>query len=265
MEETLIWVIGLAIEILLVAIVVLTVLLRRSRKAQQLLAQRADDEQLPTDHVVAAPDAVDLPAEVPAPPSAQIETPAEPLAVEDDLINTSPADAPQIELSEFEDDFSVAAEASVTNDLDQLLVTIDNANLDDSVERLQQRLEASNQSLQRLASELPQQDHMEVASLQSNLQEMSKEIDSLQHSNAQLKHDLRGQTRALEETAAMERQQKEMVLQHAKKLRGDIATLRDKLKDSQGDVIRLETEKKALAAEFAELNKEYERIYSIHK
>jgi hypothetical protein len=63
----------------------------------------------------------------------------------------------------------------------------------------------------------------------------------------------------------MERQQKEMVLQHAKKLRGDIATLRDKLKDSQGDVIRLETEKKALAAEFAELNKEYERIYSIHK
>lgn len=63
-------------------------------------------------------------------------------------------------------------------------------------------------------------------------------------------------------TVAERSESKERVLQHAQKLRGDIVTLRDRLKGSEGDVQRLQAEKAALAAEYEALNKEYERIYA---
>lgn len=235
MEETLIWVAGLIAEILLVVAAVLAVLLRRSRGAQQqLLARLADQEK----HSAEA-------AEIPAEASAHVPV------------------APAVEAAS-----SKTTDVSVTSEFDDLRESIDNARLDESVERLRQRLGATNQSLQRLASGLqqestsPGQSHPEIASLQVNLEEVTTEVDSLQQSNAQLQQGLRDQTQAMEQAASERREKQERVLQHAKKLRGDIATLRDKLKHSEGDVQRLHSEKEALATEHAALNREYERIYA---
>jgi predicted nucleic acid-binding Zn-ribbon protein len=91
---------------------------------------------------------------------------------------------------------------------------------------------------------------------------MTTEVDALQQSNAQLQQDLRSKTDALEQTAVEKREFQARVLQHAKKLRSDIATLRDRFKDSQEDVQRLQSEKAALATEYEALNKEYERVYA---
>jgi DNA repair exonuclease SbcCD ATPase subunit len=285
MEETIIWVTGLIAEILLVVTVVLAVRLRRSRKAQQqLLARLADQEKHSAEHIVAAEIPSEIPGELHDAPVIEIELPQDELAavdaieigipavqapaVEAAMAETLPVDEPQIDPSIEAELPPKTTDASVANEFDQLLASIDDAKLDEPVERLQQRLEATGQSLQRLASELQLestgsvQAHIEFASLQVNLQEMTKDVDSLQQSNAQLKHDLRGKTRAMERTAAEARESREIVLQHARKLRGDIVALRDKLKNSEGDVQRLQSEKEALATEYAALNKEYERIYS---
>ena len=236
MEETMIWVTGLIAEILLVGAAVFAVV-RRSRKSrQQLLAQLASQEKHPEEPVATEISAA-TPGEIPDAPSAKIE------------------------LSEIEAEPSAATDTPVTNEFDQLLVSLDNAKLDESVGRLRQGLEATTRSLQRLASDLQQnptssgQGHPEVESLQMNVLEMTQEVDSLQQSNAQLQQDLRLKAQAMELTAAKGRDHEEMVLQNAKKLR-------DKLKDSESDVRRLQSEKEALAREFAVLNKEYERIYS---
>ncbi len=249
MEETLIWATGLIAEILLAITVALAVLLRRSRKAQrQLVAQLADREKHTAEHV-------DL-----AETSKEIHDAPE---IESRASEPSDFEAPETKTGPVQ-----TTSASLGNEFAQLLASIDNADLDGPAQRLQQRLEASTQSLQRLASELQQelpgseQGRVEFASLQVNLQEMTAEVGSLQQNNAQLQQDLRSKTKVMERTVAEAREQTEMVLQHARKLRGDISTLRDKLKGSEGDVQRLQTEKDALATEYAALNKEYERIYS---
>jgi DNA repair exonuclease SbcCD ATPase subunit len=285
-EETVIWVTGLIAEILLAVTVLLAVRLRRSRKVQQqLLIRLADQEKHPAARVVAAEIPSETSAEVRDTPVIEIELPQDESvvveAIELDLpaaqaapaigaamVEALPLDAPQIDPLEITAEPPKTTDASVTNAFDQLLASIDDAELDEPVERLQQRLQATGQSLQRLAAELQLestgsvQGYIEFASLQANLQEMTKDVDSLQQSNAQLKQDLRGKTQAMERTAAEARENREIVLQHAKKLRGDIVMLRDKLKNSEGDVQRLQSEKEALAAEYAALNKEYERIYS---
>jgi archaellum component FlaC len=102
--------------------------------------------------------------------------------------------------------------------------------LDTSTERLQQRLDVTNESLQRLEAGLEQGAHPEIATLKDNLQGMTSEIDSLQQNSA--------------------------------KLRSDMTTLRDKLRHSEIDVQKLQTEKEALAAEYAALSQEYERVYA---
>jgi predicted nucleic acid-binding Zn-ribbon protein len=254
---------------------VFAVLLRRSRKAQQqLLARLADQEKHPAESIVATETPVETPGEVPDAPwaeidLAEIEVPAvEAPAVESAMVEAPPIDAPEIEPAEIEAELFGTTDASVTSELDQLRESIDNAKLDESVARLQQRLGTTSQSLQRLASEFQQQSttpgqgHPEIASLQLNLLEMTTEVDSLLQSNALLQQDLRDKTQAIQQTAAQRHDHQERVLQHAKKLRGGIATLRDKLKDSEGDVQRLQSEKEALATEYAALNKEYERIYA---
>lgn len=269
MEETLIWVAGLIAEILLVSTVVLAVLLWRSRKArQQLLAQLANQQNAPAQQVVVAGIPAETVAEKPTAPSSEIGIPAvEASAVETEKIDALPLDALQAEPSEIEAEPAITTDAALTLEFDQLLVSIDNAGLDESVERLHRRLEASTQSLQRLSSALAQEPPdseqcVEVASLQVNLHEMTTEVDSLQQSNTQLQQDLRSKTKDLEQTAAQARDHTERVLQHARKLRSDIATLRDKLKNSAGDVQRLQAEKAALATEFDALNKEYARVYA---
>lgn len=266
MEETLIWVAGLIVEVLLVLTVVLAVLLQRSRKAQrQLLARLADHGKDPAQSIRAA----EIPGSA-APEPVETETRA---VVAAPVMATAPVDAStvdalQVELSEFDADLARPAEAPPTNEFDELRVSIDNAKLDETVYRLQQRLDATNQSLQRIALEMQQdpagagQAHVEIASLQFNLQEMTSEVDSLQQRNVQLQQDLRDKAQAMEQTAVERHSTKEKVLQHAKRMRGDIATLRNKLQDSEGDVQRLQSEKEALSSEFAALNREYERIYA---
>ena len=256
MEETMIWGAGLVAEILLAAIVVFVVLLRRSRKAQRkLLAQLANHEIPPAEHVV---------AEIPV----VVEISEAAVTSAEVAVEPPPVDAPQIAPLQVEAELPKATDAAATTDFDQLLKSIDNTGLDESVKRLQQRLEATTQSLQRLSPELLQaltsseQGDAEFASLQLNIQEITQEVDSLQQSNAQLQQDLRQKTQALEQTAAARREHEELVVQHAKKLRGDVVKLRDKLKNSEGDVERLQSEKEALAAEYAALSREYERIYS---
>jgi chromosome segregation ATPase len=108
--------------------------------------------------------------------------------------------------------------------------------LEASTERLQRRVEVTNESLQRLEVDL-QQDanvdvaaHPEIATLKGNLQEMTSEIGSLHESSIKLRHDM--------------------------------TAMRDKLRDSEIDVQKLQTEKEALAAEYTALSQEYERIYA---
>jgi chromosome segregation ATPase len=130
-----------------------------------------------------------------------------------------------------------------TNESKQPSEIVDNAALDESSERLQQRLDATNQSLQRLEVDLQQDpagagaNHPELEVMKDNLQAMSSDVGSLQESSAKLQHQ-------------------------AKELRRDVTALRDKLKDSETDVQKLQAEKEALGAEFAALNREYERIYA---
>jgi len=101
----------------------------------------------------------------------------------------------------------------------------------ESTERLQQRLDVTNESLQRLEAGLQQgAAHPGIAALKDNLQGLTSEIDTLQQNSA--------------------------------KLRGDMTALRDKLRHSEIDVQKLQTEKEALAAEYAALSQEYERVYA---
>ena len=317
MEETVIWVAGLVVEVLLVATIVLAMLLRRARRTQrQLLAQLAERKEQPAQDVTATQTAAEVleqtfpeePTETPEPASPEIETPQaesaaieptvlEPTVIEPTLIEpnaeafgevevaaalpteeppreepmieaplpqtTTPAiETLEVEFSDGEPGLPRAADLSLATEFDQLMVGIDSAKLNESVERLQQRMDATTRSLQRFASADGEQSRPEVASLQLNLKEMSEDVDLLQHSNAQLQHDLQRRTQAMERAASKAHDNMEMVLQHAQKLRGDIATLRDKLQNSDSDVQRLQTEKEALAAEYEALNKEYEQIYS---
>jgi chromosome segregation ATPase len=108
--------------------------------------------------------------------------------------------------------------------------------LAESTERLQHRVDLTNESLQRLELDLQQDGnadiaaHPEIATLKDNLQEMTSEIGSLHESSVKLRHDM--------------------------------TALRDRLRDSEIDVQKLQTEKEALAAEYASLSQEYERIYA---
>lgn len=283
MTETLIWVGGLAIEVLIVASAVLAVLLRRSRKAQQqLLTQLAEKEKSAIDAVTA-----EAPIEAPKPvsdestaeiESVEIETvevdqvEIEKAAVEAREIATSllePSfDADQTELADDVGKSTKTTEASTASEFEQLRKIVDNANLDKSTERLQQRLDVTNDSLQRLALDLeldpagPGTIHPEIETIQGNLQKMTSEVDRLQESSAQLQRDLRDKTHAIEQTFAEKHEITERELHQAKKLRRDMTALRDKLKSSESDVQKLQTEKEVLAAEYAALNSEYERIYA---
>lgn len=237
MAETLIWVGGLVVEALIVAAAVLTVLLRRSRKAQQqLLAQLAERENT-ADEIVTAP----------------LEPPI-------DAVQTGHPDAVA--------EPAKTAEVSTGSEFDRLREIVNNANLDKSTERLQQRLDLTNDSLQRLALDLEQDPtasgtaHLEIATIQGNLKEMTSEVGSLQDSSARLQRSVRDKTHVIEQTFSEQRAITERELHQAKELRRDMTALRDKLKSSEGDVQKLQTEKQALAAEYAELNREYERIYA---
>jgi DNA repair exonuclease SbcCD ATPase subunit len=301
MEETVIWVGGLAIEALLVTAIVLALLLRRSRKAQQQLSARLAGLQGPADHAPptlpteSAQAIGQTAAQTSEPPRADIDTsPAEPApidvsdaaileaqAAERAMLGTSAADEPLAADHAFEPsppevpgadevaqagvsdpDLPQPSELALQSEFDQLLLTVDSARLDESVQRLQQRLDETTESLQRLASLGDGETSPEVATLQHNLKGMTEDVVSLQQSNTQLQHDLKRKTEAMEHAAAKARDNTEIVLQHARKLRGDIASLREKLQSSDADVQRLQAEKESLAAEYEALNKEYEQIYS---
>ena len=278
MAETLIWVGGLVVEALIVAAAVLIVLLRRSRKAQQqLLAQLAERENT-ADEFVTAKVRAEAPKQTAAEAVAEIQ-PAqidpvekEKAAVEAIKIGTAPheppIDAVQTERPDAVAEPAKTAEVSTGSEIDRLREIVNNANLDKSTERLQQRLDLTNDSLQRLALDLEQDPtasgtaHLEIATIQGNLQEMMSEVGSLQDSSARLQRSVRDKTHIIEQTFAEQRAITERELHQAKELRRDMTALRDKLKSSEGDVQKLQTEKQALAAEYAELNREYERIYA---
>lgn len=276
-EETLIWVGGLVIEGLAVTAAVLAVLLRRSRKAQQqLLAQLAGKAE-------SADEAT--PVEIPT--EASERTPEAPVAAieigEIDQVEQEKAAAeahdsatsllePTIDEVQTVQADAVAAPATATDastaaEFDQLFEIVDNAGLDESTERLQQRLEVTNQSLQRLEVDLQEDPgaaaaHPDIETLKGNLQEITSEVGSLQESSARLQQDLRDKTLAIEQSFAERHEITERELHQAKKLRREMTALRDKLRLSESDVQKLQEEKQVLAAEYAALNQEYERIYA---
>lgn len=264
MEATLIWVGGLVVEALLIATAVLAVLLRRSHKArQQLTAQLADLQTSPAETGVVSTEAPELL------PEASSEVPPEVPAVEIPvLLDPAPVEARPIEIADTDDEPARASDAAIRSEFDELREIIDNARLDESTDRLQQRLNATQESLQRLAIDIerestePGERHLDIAPLQHNLQEMTSEIDSLQQNNAQLQQDLRNKAQDMEKSIAEKQENTDRVLHHAKKLRKDMTMLREKLKNRESDVQQLQTANEALAAEYAALNKEYERIYT---
>jgi chromosome segregation ATPase len=151
---------------------------------------------------------------------AQRETKAAPAAETAVAVEARPAAEPTVAIEIAESDWIDGDKDAATP-----------AQLDASTGRLQQRLEVTNESLQRLEAGLQQgAAHPEMATLKDNLQGMTSEIDSLQQNSA--------------------------------KLRSDMTTLRDKLRHSEIDVQKLQAEKDALAAEYAALSQEYERVYA---
>ncbi|MET0534689.1 MAG: hypothetical protein ABW171_10740 [Steroidobacter sp.] len=263
MEETLIWVGGLLIEALLIATAALIVMLRRSHKErQQLLAQLAGKETHSAEAAV-------IPAEA---PEETLEAPA--AKIEPAAIAPVETEAPAVEIPvlldaqpDAEDDPAKAVDTSITSEFEQLREIIDNAQLSESTERLQQRLDATHQSLERLAVDLDQESdtgerRLNIEPLRHNLKEMTTEVDSLQQNNAQLQHDLRHKAQDMEKTIAEKQENTDRVLHHAKKLRRDMSMLRDKLKNRESDVQQLQTANEALGAEYSALMKEYERIYN---
>jgi hypothetical protein len=278
MAETLIWVGGLVIEALIVAAAVLTALLRRSRKAQQqLLARLAEMENMAAEFVTAkvrteAPKQTSAEAVAEIQPAQIDPVEKEKAAVEAVEIGTvplePPIDAVRTERPDAVAEPAMTAEVSTGSEFDRLREIVNNANLDKSTERLQQRLDLTNDSLQRLALDLEQDPtasgtaHLEIATIQSNLQELTSEVGSLQDSSARLQQSVRDKTHVIEQTFVEQRAITERELHQAKELRRDMTALLDKLKSSEGDVQKLQAEKQALAAEYAELNREYERIYA---
>jgi archaellum component FlaC len=191
--ETLLWLGGLAIEVLVVVAVVLAVLLRRSQQARHL---PADD--------------------------AQAQPVAEPVSAE-------PVVAIEIASSDWIDGEEGAAASSVAS-----VESAGNAQLNASTDRLRQQLDVTNESLRRLEGDLGQDPSgagaAHLATLKGNLQDMHSEIDSLRKSSA--------------------------------KLRQDMSVMRDKLRHSEADMQTLQNEKERLAAEYAALSMEYERVYA---
>lgn len=188
--ETLLWIGGLLIEVLIVAAIVLFVLLRRAQKARD------------TQPVAAAA----IPVPPPAPPAVAAE----------------PVVAIEIATNDW-----VEGGTGAPNDAD-------NAKLSESADRLQQQMNVTNESLQRLEVDLKQDPTgagaAHLAALKGNLQDMHSEIDSLQKSGA--------------------------------KLRQDMSAMRDKLRHSEADLQTLQKEKEQLAAEYTALSAEYERVYA---
>ncbi len=275
-EETLIWVGGLVIEGLAVAAAVLAVLLRRSRKTQQqLLAQLAGKAES-ADEVTPVEIPTEASERTPEAPVAAIEigeieqVEQEKAAAEAHDIATSLLEPTIDEVQAVQSDAAAAparaTDASTAAEFDQLLEIVDSAGLDESTERLQQRLEVTNQSLQRLEVDLQEDPgaaaaHPDIETLKGNLQEITSEVGSLQESSARLQQDLRDKTLAIEQSFAERHEITERELHQAKKLRREMTALRDKLRLSESDVQKLQEEKQVLAAEYAALNQEYERIY----
>lgn len=279
-EETLIWVGGLVIEGLAVAAAVLAVLLRRSRKTQQqLLAQLAGKAES-ADEVTPVEIPMEASERTPEAPVAAIEigeieqveqVEQEKAAAEAHDIATSLLEPTIDEVQAVQSDAAAAparaTDASTAAEFDQLLEIVDSAGLDESTERLQQRLEVTNQSLQRLEVDLQEDPgaaaaHPDIETLKGNLQEITSEVGSLQESSARLQQDLRDKTLAIEQSFAERHEITERELHQAKKLRREMTALRDKLRLSESDVQKLQEEKQVLAAEYAALNQEYERIYA---
>jgi archaellum component FlaC len=165
--ETLLWVGGLAIEVLVVVAVVLAVLLRRSQKARQHLP--ADEAKM---QAVAGPVAV----------AAATAAVAEPVPAE-------PVVAIEIASSDWIDAEEGAAASSVAS-----AEVADNAQLKESTDRLRQQLDVTNESLRRLEGDLGQDPTgagaAHLATLKGNLQDMHSEIDSLQKGSAKLREDM---------------------------------------------------------------------------
>jgi len=257
MEENLIVAGGLVIEVLLVLSVVLAVYLRRSHKLQQQLLARLADKETHSDEAVATP--VESPEAAPEVPV--LTTEAAP------RIEIPPVEAPAPQVAETNSEPAAAPDTSVTGELRQLREIIENANLEDSTERLQQRLDATQQSLQRLAVDLEQESdsgerRVDIKPIQNNLKEMTAEVDSLQQNNAQLQKDLRHKAEDMEQAIAEEQENTDRVLHHAKKLRKDMSQLREKLRNRESDVKELQSANDSLTAEYNALMKEYERIYA---
>ncbi|MDY6946778.1 MAG: hypothetical protein SXG53_13730 [Pseudomonadota bacterium] len=260
MEETLIWAGGLAIEALLAITVVLIVLLRRSRKAQQqLVAELASKET----HVEEADTDTGKAAEA-AP------VPATEAAAAEAAEATADAQPEQTATQNPEDDEELAdpSSSSLSSELEELREIIDDAKIVESTDELRQRLDATHQSLQRLAVDLDQEvaqtgePRVSIEPLQQNLKDMTSEVDSLRVNNAQLQQDLRSKVQDMERSVADEQETTVRALNEAKQLQEAMGQLRDKLKDKESHVQQLQTANEGLTAEYDALMKEYERIYS---
>lgn len=172
--ETLLWLGGLLIEVLVVVAVVLVILLRRAQKARR--QQPAEEANVqPAAAPVAAVAAI---AETPPPVAAPVPAAAAP---------AQPAVA-----------IEIASNDWIDGDKDNAIATAgegaDPAKSNESAERLRQQMDETNESLRALESDLKKDPTgagaAHLATLKGNLKDMHAEIDSLQKSSVKLRQDM---------------------------------------------------------------------------
>jgi chromosome segregation ATPase len=264
MQETLMWALMLLAEAFLLSNGILGFLLWRARKRQQRLrAEMAELQRAGHEGTATAP-ALSVP---------------------------SPASGADVELAE-------TAEARPdTTELSEVVTILDDKSMDESMERFEETNKALQQQIEALQMErtLAQQDQQQLATLRHTLQQMGEELETLRYTHTRMQRDLQNKKlvikRTMEESDLLYQQRvslqsnvrelrstnvrlsgdleiKERLLQQYKAesqdqqyLRGEVRTLKTNLAAREADIERLQTEKEALAEEYAVLSKEYERMY----
>jgi chromosome segregation ATPase len=142
------------------------------------------------------------------------------------------------------------------------------AEIDRSVQQLQQRLQETNECLESVTAELQKEKELSEHSqatlevLRQNLQSMVDELQILKEANARLQEELRSKSTVTGGAVLADRRSREKILSYIKRLRDDVAASQHKLTDSEVEVVQLRKDKESLVNDLNGLTQEYERLYA---
>lgn len=265
MQDMLTWALLILAEVFLLSNGIWGFFLWRARKVQRHL--RAELEGLHS----ASHQSIEAAPSLPAPPPAPL--------TDADLAETAEA-PPNLE------------------DLSQVVAILDDGSIDEAMGRLDEMNQTLHQQIETLQLEhtLAQQDQQKLAAVRLTIQKMREAFEALQYKHSRMQQDLQNkkllikrtmedsellyqqrvtlrrevrELRAVNARLSGDAERKDRLLQQHKaetqeqqQLRSEVWSLKSKLAARDADAERLQTEKEALAEEYAVLSKEYERIYA---